>query len=130
MLGQEECDSCVGGKAGDENETIGQRWTHFFRLQIELIPAQARHLQVADHRIVLVRLDLEERCSAVKSDIDQKILVRQDPLQSRGKLLVVVDHQDSLKVETVDVRLKSLPMRVIFHRGAALVEQSWCQLRG
>jgi hypothetical protein len=24
MLGQEECDFCVGGKAGDENETIGQ----------------------------------------------------------------------------------------------------------
>src|SRR5207245_11597523 len=117
-------------KGVDDNDTVGQRWAHFLRRQIELIPAQALHRQVADHRIVLVRLELEERCSSVKSDINQKILVRQDPLQSRGKLLVVVDHQDSLKVETVDVRLKSLPMRVIFHRGPALVEQSWWKLRG
>ena len=76
-----------------------------------------------------MRLELEQCCSAVESNIDQKILVRQDPLQSRGELLVVVDHQDSLEVETVNVRLKFLPMRVRFHRGAGLIEQPWCQIR-
>ena len=129
VLSQEERDFCVGGKACDENETIGQRWTHFLRLEIKLITLQPRHLQIADHRVVLVRFDLEERCFSVKRDINQKILVRQDPLQSRGELLVVVDHQDSLEVETVNVRLKFLPMRVRFHRGAGLIEQPWCQIR-
>ena len=57
-----------------------------------------------------MRLDLEKRRPAVEGDIDQKILIRQDPLQSRGKLLIIIDHQNGFQLKTIGVRLKSLGM--------------------
>jgi len=90
VLGQEQRDSCIRRKAGDEYEPIGQRRPHFLCLQIELVTTQARHLQVADYRVVFVRLDLEQGRSSIKGHINEKILVRQNPLQSRRQLLVVI----------------------------------------
>jgi hypothetical protein len=57
-----------------------------------------------------MRLDLEQCRSAVERDIDQKILVRQDPLQSRGKLLIIIDHQNGFQLETIGMRLKCFGM--------------------
>jgi hypothetical protein len=128
VLGQEERDSCIGSKAGDEYEPIGQRGPHFLCLQIELVTTQARHLQVADYRVVFVRLDLEQGRSSIKGDINEKILVRQNPLQSRCQLLVVIDYQNGFQRETIDMRLKPSRMRLGFHYDADFAQQSWCQV--
>ena len=58
---------------------------------------QSRHFQVADDHVVIVRRHLEESFLAVKSDVDEEILVRQDPLQGRGKLFVIVHEEDGLE---------------------------------
>ena len=82
MLGEEKRYFRVGGEAGNENEAICQRWTDLFGFKVELVSAQARHLQVADDRVVLMRFDLEEGFLAVKRDVHEEIFVCQDPLQS------------------------------------------------
>jgi hypothetical protein len=130
MLGQKERDSCIGRKPGDENKPIGQRRSHFLCLQIEFVTTQPRHLQIADYRVVFVGLDLEQSRSSIKGDINEKILVRQDPLQGGRQLLVVIDHQNGLQRETIDMRLKSSRMRLGFHYDASSGQQSWCQVAG
>ena len=44
-----------------------------------------------------MRLDLEQCCAFRRTRHRPKILVRQDPLQSRGKLLIIIDHQNGFQ---------------------------------
>src|SRR6266550_7939401 len=80
VLGQEQSDFRIGGETSNEDETIRQRRAHLLGFEVKLVTAQARHLQVADHGVVLMRFHLEKGCFPVKSDIDQKIFICQDPL--------------------------------------------------
>jgi len=62
-----------------------------------------------------VRFDLEEGFVAVEGDIDEKVFVRQNPLQSRGELLVV-HHQNRFQFKSVHARLNFVWMPLKFHR--------------
>lgn len=90
-------DDRIGGVAGDENKTVAQSWPQFARLEVKRVSLQPRHFQIADNDVVIVRRHLEKRLLAVKRDIDEKILVRQNPLQSRGELFVVVHEEDGFE---------------------------------
>ena len=87
----------MGGVAGEENKTVGQGWPQCARIEVKRVSLQSRHFQIADNDVVIVRRHLEKRLLAVKRDIDEKILVRQNPLQSRGELFVVVHEEDGFE---------------------------------
>src|SRR5207248_6056314 len=105
-----------GWESGNEDEAIRSIWTRLLRFEINLITTQSRHFQVANDRVIIVRFDLEEGLFPIKSDIDQKIFVGQNPLQSRSKLLVVIDHKNGFELEAVDVRLDFLWFRLKVHQ--------------
>ena len=76
-----------------------------------------------------MRFQLEKGFLAVEGDVNEKILVRQDPLQSRGEFLVVIHHQNGFQLESVDVGLNLVWLGLKFLCHAALVKQSRCQSR-
>ena len=65
-----------------------------------------------------MRFDFHHRFLAVECDIDQKIFVRQNPLQRGSELPIIVDDENGFQLKTVDERFKRLRVRVEFSHAA------------
>ena len=91
----------------------------FLGLEIKLVTPQARHLQIADDGVVLVGFHLEHGFLTVKGDVDEKILVRQDPLQGGGELFIVIHQQNGFQLKRVDAGLNVVWLPFKFHRRSA-----------
>src|SRR5579871_3574025 len=97
-LREEQIDFRLGSETCDEDETISENGTEFACLEVELVTSQFRHHHVANYGIVFVGLDLEDGFFAVVGNINEEILVGQNPLESLCQLLIVVDQQKSFEI--------------------------------
>src|ERR1044071_8127557 len=77
---EKEGDVRIGCETGDKDKPVCDAWAHRGCLEVKFVSTHERHFHVADDDVVLVDLNLEKRFLTVKSDINEKLLVRQDPL--------------------------------------------------
>jgi hypothetical protein len=128
-LRQEQIDFCFRREARDENETVSEMRAKITGLQVEFIAAEFRHHDVANHRVVLVGFHFGERLFTVVGDIDEKIFVRQNPLERGGQLLVVIDEEEGLEFDGVRRAHGQIRLIVKIHR-LAYEKQMKCQPSG